>query len=244
MTLYERIEFLRNKEGISQGKLEKKLGISNGSISKWKTSMPKPDRLQKVADHFGVTIDFLMGKTDKILCPECEFYYNPLDKESVDLHEQVHKSYNNAISKYGFYYSSDEYMDEMPSCLNLLSNLSFEYSTDDIANTYIKYLKIEFSDLLRKSNYNLKYDSFNDYVAEQIVKDMHQNFMSHDLFIKLAETYNIDTEYIGVDEQLLARVSNNEQLMRILAYAERLAPETLKSIEVQIKALSDSEKQG
>ena len=60
MAVYERIESLRKERKISQGNLEKELGFSNGSISKWKTSMPKPERLQKIADYFGVTVDYLM----------------------------------------------------------------------------------------------------------------------------------------------------------------------------------------
>lgn len=64
MTVFERIENLRKSTGISQGKLEKELGFSNGSISKWKHSTPKYDRLQKIADYFGVTIDYLMTGTD------------------------------------------------------------------------------------------------------------------------------------------------------------------------------------
>lgn len=60
MTVYERIENLRKSNGISQGKLEKELGFSNGSISKWKNSMPKPERLQKIADYFNVSVDYLM----------------------------------------------------------------------------------------------------------------------------------------------------------------------------------------
>lgn len=60
MTVFERIENLRKSNKISQGKLEKELGFSNGSISKWKTSMPTTERLQKIADYFGVTIDYLM----------------------------------------------------------------------------------------------------------------------------------------------------------------------------------------
>lgn len=59
MTVFERIESLRKSKKISQGKLEKELGFSNGSISKWKTSMPTLERLQKIADYFGVTIDYL-----------------------------------------------------------------------------------------------------------------------------------------------------------------------------------------
>lgn len=60
MTIYERIEALRKSKKISQGNLEKELGFSNGSISKWKTSTPKSERLQKLAEYFGVTIDYLM----------------------------------------------------------------------------------------------------------------------------------------------------------------------------------------
>ena len=64
MTVFERIENLRKNKGISQGKLEKELGFSNGSISKWKTSMPTPDRLQKIANFFDVSIEYLMTGTD------------------------------------------------------------------------------------------------------------------------------------------------------------------------------------
>lgn len=65
MTIYERIESLRKSKGLSQGKLEKQLGFSNGSISKWKNSTPKVERLQKLADFFGVSVEYLMtGKKE------------------------------------------------------------------------------------------------------------------------------------------------------------------------------------
>lgn len=60
MTLFERIEELRNSKGISQGKLERELGFSNGSISKWKNSTPNPERLKKLADYFEVSVEYLM----------------------------------------------------------------------------------------------------------------------------------------------------------------------------------------
>ena len=66
MTIYERIESLRKSQGLSQGKLEKQLGFSNGSISKWKNSTPKVERLQKLADFFGVSVEYLMtGKENE-----------------------------------------------------------------------------------------------------------------------------------------------------------------------------------
>lgn len=73
MTLYERIETLRKSKKISQGNLEKELGFSNGSISKWKNSTPTIDRLQKIADYFGVSIDYLRtGEETKTQ----EYYFN------------------------------------------------------------------------------------------------------------------------------------------------------------------------
>lgn len=64
MTVFERIESLRKAQGISQGKLEKELGFSNGSISKWRNSTPTYERIQKVAEYFGVSADYLMtGET-------------------------------------------------------------------------------------------------------------------------------------------------------------------------------------
>lgn len=64
MTTFERIENLRKAKGISQGKLEKELGFSNGSISKWRNSMPTSERLQKVADYFNVTTVYLLTGQD------------------------------------------------------------------------------------------------------------------------------------------------------------------------------------
>ena len=59
MTFYERMESLRKSKGISQGSLEKELGFSNGSVSKWKHSMPTHERLKKLADYFQVSVDYL-----------------------------------------------------------------------------------------------------------------------------------------------------------------------------------------
>lgn len=67
MTVYERIECLRKSRGLSQGKLEKELGFSNGSVSKWKNSMPTMERLQKIADFFEISLDYLITGKDQNL---------------------------------------------------------------------------------------------------------------------------------------------------------------------------------
>ena len=65
MSMFERIELLRKERGISQGKLEKELRFSNGSISKWKQSTPNPERLKRLAEYFGVSFDYLITGEEK-----------------------------------------------------------------------------------------------------------------------------------------------------------------------------------
>lgn len=59
-TIYDRIEYLRKINKISQGELEKQLGFGNGSISKWKSHDPAPKSLSKLADYFDVSTDYLI----------------------------------------------------------------------------------------------------------------------------------------------------------------------------------------
>ena len=41
-------------------KLEEQTGISRNSISRWDQSIPSVDKVKKVADFFGVTVDSLL----------------------------------------------------------------------------------------------------------------------------------------------------------------------------------------
>lgn len=63
MDIVDRIKKLCEEKKISIMQLELELGFSNGSISKWKKSSPKVSNLEKVAQYFSVSIDFLLGKS-------------------------------------------------------------------------------------------------------------------------------------------------------------------------------------
>lgn len=65
MTLHERIVELCQQKGVSQSEMERAIGIAKGSVTKWKSQDPRSSTLEKVADYFGVTVDYLRkGKTD------------------------------------------------------------------------------------------------------------------------------------------------------------------------------------
>lgn len=45
---------------ITVAELERKAGLSNGAISKWKTVSPRLENIQKIAAYFGCGIDDLV----------------------------------------------------------------------------------------------------------------------------------------------------------------------------------------
>lgn len=66
MTLGEKIKNLRLERGYDQKELANLLNINSSSISNWETNRRSPDlkTLVELADFFGVTTDFLLGRTD------------------------------------------------------------------------------------------------------------------------------------------------------------------------------------
>ena len=62
MTLVDKIRVLANQKGMSLPQLEVELGLGNGTISRWKKSSPSSDKLQRVADYFNVSIEYLLGR--------------------------------------------------------------------------------------------------------------------------------------------------------------------------------------
>ena len=60
MSTYETIKTLCKERGIAVTALEKELGFGRGSIGKLRNSQTSAERLQKIADYFNVTVDYLV----------------------------------------------------------------------------------------------------------------------------------------------------------------------------------------
>lgn len=58
------IKSLCNKKGITVSALGVELGLGKNSITRWDENKPSVDRVQKVADYFGVSVDYLLSRTD------------------------------------------------------------------------------------------------------------------------------------------------------------------------------------
>lgn len=62
MTLVEKIRALARQRDLSLPQLEQELGLGNGTISRWRSSSPNTEKLQKIADYFQVSMDYLLGR--------------------------------------------------------------------------------------------------------------------------------------------------------------------------------------
>lgn len=63
----ENLYKIMKDRNITQSQLAKDNNISTGNISDWKMgrSNPKTETLIKIADYLNVSIDYLVGRTDK-----------------------------------------------------------------------------------------------------------------------------------------------------------------------------------
>ena len=62
LTLKKRIELLCEERYMTINALETTLGFGRGTIRKWETQNPSSDKLEQVADYFGVSVDYLLGR--------------------------------------------------------------------------------------------------------------------------------------------------------------------------------------
>ena len=66
--MYEIFQKLLNEKGVKTSDVARATGISNMTFSDWKRGkcVSKIDKLQKIADYFGVTVEYIMtGKNSE-----------------------------------------------------------------------------------------------------------------------------------------------------------------------------------
>lgn len=81
---FEIVKDLCEKQGISLNTLEEKLELGKNSLYGLKRNQPSAERLQQIADYFGVSTDYLLGRTNNPAiagekAPEYEIELDDLD---------------------------------------------------------------------------------------------------------------------------------------------------------------------
>lgn len=82
---YKRIKELRTKKNYTQSKLSSLLGVSRSAVSMWEIGSSEPDTetISKMAELFGVSTDYLLGREEK-----------PPEKTSDDLSNKIMELFN------------------------------------------------------------------------------------------------------------------------------------------------------
>lgn len=104
-----RIKYLRAEKGISQNELAKALGLTQQAISAYENGLREPDleTLQKIADFFDVSLDYLLGRTDirKPFIPE-----NYKEKHKITRRDML--QYEDFVKHVNAFFMDDKVADE------------------------------------------------------------------------------------------------------------------------------------
>ena len=96
-----RLKELRENQKISQQKLASSIGVSQGTVGNWESGIREPnfEKTKQLADFFKVTVDYLLGRTDKntFLDQKLEGVNFALYKETQDLTDEDKKDVLNFI---------------------------------------------------------------------------------------------------------------------------------------------------
>ena len=62
----DRVKYLRQSRELNQVQFAQKMGVTKQSVSNWENDniMPSVEMLEKIADFFNVTADYLLGRED------------------------------------------------------------------------------------------------------------------------------------------------------------------------------------
>lgn len=78
MTLKDKVKALCEERGITVYKLEKALGLANGSVKHWDTSMPSGDKILALSRYFNVKPEYFLIEEN-----EPEYYIDPKVSEMM-----------------------------------------------------------------------------------------------------------------------------------------------------------------
>lgn len=115
MTIVDRIKKLCNEQKITIAELERRIQLSNGQIRKWSNQTPGIDKIQKVADYFKVSTDYLIGRTKRE-------YWELTEKDEKDIQKKLEELIEDMSNADALAFSKDsEPMSEETKRLLILS---------------------------------------------------------------------------------------------------------------------------
>lgn len=121
MDLKDRVKDLCEKNDTSMNQVEMELGFGKGYLSKLGKSTPNTKKIQLIANHFGVSLDYLLAGTEELKKKDQELTARDEKDITKTLNKVMEQFENNENGP--LYYDGEE-IDE--TSRNLIRN-AFEY---------------------------------------------------------------------------------------------------------------------
>ena len=86
MLSYDKMAKLLEDKGVTAYRVSKETGLSTALFYEWKSgkSMPKQDKIQRIADYFGVPLSYFYGEETEL---EPSYYIDP---EVAEIAQELH----------------------------------------------------------------------------------------------------------------------------------------------------------
>lgn len=179
---WENFFSLCKSKNTSPLQVVKELAIATGSITKWKNgSIPRGNTLQKLADYFGVSVDYLLGKTDS------------QKSQVVSLNEKDLQSLEESNSNPRLVSLAEILKDASPSDINNILH---------IMGTQHTYVNV-FGDRLRQLRYSrnlsqeLLAEELNISVRSLQKYESHHCFPTFEILITIADFFDVSLDYLA-----------------------------------------------
>lgn len=192
--MYEIFEKLLKERGVTAYRVAKETGVTTATLTSWKQGKytPKPEKLQKIADYFGVTIDYLMtgNETNEALytCPDCGLSYVPTDFSDSKYHIKVHESWKAATDKFGTLYCNKADNEKIKHENQSIRD-DKNYSKRERYNAVLKIVRCYFSDSVSGADFDLNHVPFDKYIAMLMDGERNRKTIAGDLSEEIINKY-------------------------------------------------------
>lgn len=123
MGIYDKIKRLCDSRHIAVTALEKELNFGRGSIGKMRKNQPRADRVQKIADYFGVPVDYLLSESDDIKQEGVQISVRPSWYTDPDAAELAQRLFDDPAYRVLFDAAADATPEDLQAAADILRRL-------------------------------------------------------------------------------------------------------------------------
>lgn len=128
MNLLQKVRYLCEQRKTNVSTLEKELGFGNGTIRKWAKAYPSADKLKKIANYFGVTVDYLLNEDDSTVAVISTLS----QKDQKDIAKRMEEIKADLMNSDGLMFSGEPMSEEATK--SLMSAMEFIVTQTKIIN--------------------------------------------------------------------------------------------------------------